>query len=90
MTLNYQVIVERYSFPNGVVDGSIPIVKSSLYLTEEKSAREVKNQEPTQHEVGSKPHPAPKGFLSRVGPNRLKFTSDRPTLVIYLFIHNTR
>ena len=33
MTLNYWVVVERYSFPNGVVAGSIPDVKSSLYLT---------------------------------------------------------
>jgi hypothetical protein len=32
MTLNYQVLVERYPFPNGVVSGSIPVVKSSLYL----------------------------------------------------------
>ena len=32
MTLNYQVIVERYPFPNGVVGGSILVVKSSLYL----------------------------------------------------------
>ena len=30
MTLNYQVIVERYSFPNEVVGGLIPTVKSSL------------------------------------------------------------
>ena len=35
MTLNYRIIMERYPFPNGVVGGSIPIVKSSLYLTKE-------------------------------------------------------
>ena len=34
MTLNYLVIVERYPILNGVVGGSIPIVKSSLYLME--------------------------------------------------------
>ena len=34
MTLNYQVIVERYLFSNRVVGGSIPVVKASLYLTE--------------------------------------------------------
>jgi hypothetical protein len=32
MTLNYRVIVKRYPFPNEVVGGSIPDVKSSLYL----------------------------------------------------------
>jgi hypothetical protein len=37
MTLNYRVIVERYPFPNGVVGGSIPVVKSSLYLTHQKN-----------------------------------------------------
>ena len=36
MILNYQVEVERYPFPNGVVGGSIPAVKSSLYLTDNK------------------------------------------------------
>ena len=39
MTLNYRVIVNRYPFPNGVVVGSIPTVKSSLYLTGKKLAR---------------------------------------------------
>jgi hypothetical protein len=34
MTLNYRVIVESKPIPNAVVDGSIPIVKSSPYLTE--------------------------------------------------------
>jgi hypothetical protein len=34
MTLNYWVIMERYPFLNGVVGGLIPVVKSSLYLTE--------------------------------------------------------
>ena len=34
--------------------------------------------------MGRKPHPAPRGFLSRVGTNRLKFTSDCPTLIINL------
>jgi hypothetical protein len=33
MTLNYQVMVQKYPFPNEVVGGSIPTVKSSLYLT---------------------------------------------------------
>ena len=31
-TLNYQMIVKRYPFSNGVVGGSIIFVKSSLYL----------------------------------------------------------
>ena len=38
MILNYwvivPVIVERYPFPNEVVDGSIPVMKSSLYFIE--------------------------------------------------------
>ena len=34
-TLNHRVIVERYSFPYEIVGGSIPTVKSSLYLMEE-------------------------------------------------------
>ena len=36
MSLNYQLIVERYSFFNGVVGGLNPTAKSSLYLTGEK------------------------------------------------------
>ena len=38
MTLNYWVIVKRNPFTNGVVGGSIPAVKSSLYLTEKNKA----------------------------------------------------
>ena len=38
MTLNYQVIMESYSFPNEVVGYLIPAVKSSIYLME-KPAR---------------------------------------------------
>ena len=34
MTLNYWVIVERCPFPNGGDGGSIPALKSSLYLME--------------------------------------------------------
>lgn len=33
MTLNYQVIVERYPFLHGLVGGSVPNVKVYLYLT---------------------------------------------------------
>jgi hypothetical protein len=40
------VIVERYSFLNGVVGGSIPVMKSSLYLTrKEKKRKEKKRKE---------------------------------------------
>jgi len=65
MTLDYWVIVERYPFPNGVVGGLIPTLKSSLYLT----GKIIKNK------VGRKPrtHPAPRGFFSKVGP-----TSSNP------------
>ena len=37
LTLNYWVILDRYTFSYGVVGGSIPAVKSSLYLTEKTS-----------------------------------------------------
>jgi hypothetical protein len=47
MTLNYRVIMERYPFPNGVVGGSVPVMKSSLYLTEERKKENVGGQEPT-------------------------------------------
>ena len=46
MTLNYCMIVAKYPFPNGVVDDSIPTVKSSLCLTE-KITKHVGSQEPT-------------------------------------------
>jgi hypothetical protein len=32
MTLNYWVMVERYSFSNEVVDDPIYVIKSSFYL----------------------------------------------------------
>ena len=38
VTLNCQVVVEKYTFSNGVVSGLIPVVKSSLYLTEKKTS----------------------------------------------------
>ena len=37
MTLNYWAIVGRYPILNEVVGGSIPAVKSSLYLIENTS-----------------------------------------------------
>jgi hypothetical protein len=73
MTLNYQVIVERYPFPNGVVGGLIPAVKSSLYLTEE---------EKKTSQVSRKPRAHP----SQGRTTGFKFTLDCPTLVTYLFI----
>jgi hypothetical protein len=33
MTLNHRVILEKYPLPNEVDGGSIPTMKSSLYLT---------------------------------------------------------
>ena len=61
MTLNHRVRVEKYPFLNGVFGGLIPALKSSLYLTEG-------SQKPTHRKVASKPHPTPRGFLSKVGP----------------------
>ena len=72
--------MERHPFPNGVVGGSIPVVKSSLYLIEEEN-----------NQVGRKPraHP-PQGriLLVQGKTNGLKFTSDSLMLglFIYLFI----
>ena len=37
------------------------------------------------YKVGKKSHPAPKGFLNKVGPNGLKFTSDCLKLVSVFF-----
>jgi hypothetical protein len=39
MNLNYWVILERYTFLNGVVGGSFSAVKSSIFLMEKKLAR---------------------------------------------------
>jgi hypothetical protein len=36
MNLNYWITMEKYPFPNIVVDSSIHDVKSSHYLTEKK------------------------------------------------------
>jgi hypothetical protein len=68
MTLNYWVIVERFPFLNGVVGSSIPTMKSFLYFTGKKLSRWVRSQEPTHRKISNKPHPAPRGFLSRVEP----------------------
>ena len=57
---------------HGVVGFSTSDVKSSLYSTEKiKLIRWVGGQEPAHHKVGSKLHPAPRGFSSRVGPTGL-------------------
>ena len=40
MTLNYWVIVEKYPFPNEMIGGSIPAVKSSLYLMDQKTKKQ--------------------------------------------------
>ena len=61
MTLNYQMTVERYLNPNRGVGGSILGCEIFSLLDE-------KNQEPTHRKVGSKPHPAPRESLNRVGP----------------------
>ena len=39
ISLNYQVIVKRYPFFNGVVGGSIPTVKFAIYLTKNKNKK---------------------------------------------------
>ena len=59
--LNYRMTVEGYLNLNEGVGGLIPN-RESFFLTWRE------NQEPTHHKVGSKAHPASKGFLSRVGP----------------------
>ena len=87
MALNYRVIVERYPIPNGVVGGSIPIVKFSFSLTK-KLARWVGSQELTHCKIDGKYHIEPRGFLSRVGP--MDSNSRRIAqhwLVVYLRIN---
>lgn len=83
MTLNYWVVVEKYQFPNRVIGGSIPTVKSSQYMTETTSWVG-RNQESTHHKLGSIPRHAPKGFLSMIRSTTSKFMPNCPTLVIYL------
>ena len=61
MTLNYRMTLERYPNLNRGVGNS-----ESNY--EIFSLLDNKNQKPTQCKVGSKPHLAPRGSLSRVGP----------------------
>ena len=82
------MIVERYPFPNGVVGGSTPVVKSPLYLMKWKLARWVGSQELIHHKEGNKSHPARRGFLSKVRPTGSN--SRRIAwrwLFMYLFIY---
>ena len=51
---------------NGVVGSLIPVMKYYLYLTEKNQY--VGSQELTHGNVGSKPHPAPRRFLSKIRP----------------------
>ena len=44
------------------------------------------NKEPTYHKVVNKLHPAPRGSLSRVGANGLKFIASCPTLYTVLIL----
>jgi hypothetical protein len=85
MALNYRVIVERYPFPNEVVRNTIPTMKLSPYLTEKTSQV---GRKPRAHPPQSKQQtpPCTKKILKQGGANRLKFTSDCLTLVIYLFL----
>jgi hypothetical protein len=85
MTLNYRVIVERHTSPNEMIGGLIPTVKSFLYLTW-KLARWAGSQEPTHHghKVDNKPHHAPRGLLSMVGPT---CSNSRRIARCWLFIY---
>ena len=59
MTLNYQVSVERHSFPNGA-GSSNPVVKSSMYLRKNKLAKSVPTRPGMGHATPKLGHP---GFL---------------------------
>ena len=87
MTLNYRVKVERHPFPNGVVGGSMPPVIFSLYLTE-KTNQVGRKPRADHRKVGSKPHPAPRWYLSRVEPtgSNSRWIARR-WLIIYAFMH---
>ena len=63
MTLNYHMTMERYLNPNRGVANFIP--DCEIFSTGRK------NQGPTHHKVGSKPHLALRGSLSKVGPTCL-------------------
>jgi hypothetical protein len=66
-TLNYQVIVEVYQFPNGVICVSIPDVNLLSTWPIQGIEEEEEEEELTHGMVGSKPHYAPRGFLGKVG-----------------------
>ena len=68
MSINYKAIVERYPFMNEVVGSSIFRCEIFSLLDKKKLSMKVGSQEPTHRKVGSKPHLAPRGFLSKVGP----------------------
>jgi len=68
MTLNYWVIVERHPFFEWIGWWVNFPLWNLLSTWREKLIRQAENQEPTHCKVGSKPHHASRGFLSRVGP----------------------
>ena len=92
-TLNYQVLVERYPFLNGVVACLIPVVNLLFTWQGWKTIifffKKVGSQEPNHCKVGTKPHHAPRGFLSMVGPTCSNSRQiARSWLFICLFNHD--
>ena len=80
MTLNYWMTVERYLNLNRGVGGSIPgceIFSSTWW----------KHQELNPHEVGSKPYPASRRSLSRVGPTGSN-SCRLPDVVYYYYYYD--
>ena len=77
--------MERYLVLNGVAGDSIPIMKSSLYLTQKKincvGRKSRAHPQQGRHQIP----PYTKRMLEQGRVKRLKFTSDCMTLVIYLF-----
>jgi len=60
MTLNYRMAMEGHPNANEGV-GNLILNYGFFFLLDGK------NQDPTHRKVGSKPHPTPRGSLSRVG-----------------------
>ena len=87
MTLNYRAVVERYAFPNGVVGSSNHVMKSFSYLTEKKPSQVARKPRAHPPRGRQRTPTCTKRILEQGRANKVKFTSDCPMLVIYLFIY---
>jgi hypothetical protein len=82
MTLNHQMTVEGVS-KSEQIKGLVV----QLWLWNLLSAWR-KNQEPTHHKLGNKPHPAPRGSLSMVGPTNSNSRRSVWHCILWLILLN--